>query len=372
VFEWLFDPYSYPFWIFIFTIIAVVIGFVTWAFSTHIKFTYPTAKFEAIGNPFITEKELTPLLDSKTLTGFTDELNTKKDYNITGNTTGELQQSLDTHLIETTQMMRKDSAKELAAFYDVHMEKHDIILIKNTIKQLLTGRQLDPTIKDQALREQTRELLEKLPETSKEDLPALLTEYGFERELIDMLREKPDSQTIDLIFDKYLINKLQTIKLPHKCDPAHQRYVKSMIDIRNIKNLLRAKHLEYTTDDITKLFLGEGQEIAPWKYTELTDVDSVSQVISGLEGTSYFPVLKDAIEQYEREGTVQVLETALDSYFLKQLQDISLLYYTNIGPTLRFLVSKEYEIANLKMIVKGLGEQLSPETMKRFLVMEAT
>ena len=268
-------------------------------------------------------------------------------------------------------MMRKDSAKQLAAFYDAYMEKHDGILLKNTIKQLLTGKQPDPAIGDQALLEHTRELLKKLPEATKEDLPALLTTYGFERELIDTLLGEPDSHTVDLMFDKYVITTLQTIQLPSKCDQAHRRHVNRMIDLRNIKNLLRAKHLGYPAEDIAKLFLGEGQEIAPWKYTELADVDTVSQVISGLEGTSYFPVLKDTIEHYEDEGTVQVLETALDGYFLKQLRDISLQHYTNIGPTLRFLVSKEYEITNLKMIVKGLGEQLTPETMKRFLVTEA-
>ena len=251
--EWLFDPYDYFFWIFIFSIILVVIGFVTWAFSTHIKFTYPTAKFEAIGNPFITEKELAPLLESKTLAGFTDELNAKKDYNVTGNTAGELQQSLDTHFVETITMMRKDSAKQLAAFYDAYMEKHDGILLKNTIKQLLTGKQPDPAIGDQALLEHTRELLKKLPEATKEDLPALLTTYGFERELIDTLRGEPDSHTVDLMFDKYVITTLQTIQLPSKCDQAHRRYVNRMIDLRNIKNLLRAKHLGYPAEDIANM-----------------------------------------------------------------------------------------------------------------------
>ena len=144
-----------------------------------------------------------------------------------------------------------------------------------------------------------------------------------------------------------------------------------MIDIRNIKNLLRAKQLGYDIESCKKLFIGDGHVIASWKYEELTEVDSVSQVISGLEGTSYYDVLKDSIEQYNKEGSVQILETALDSLFLKRVRDISMENYISIGPTIRFLVSKEFEISNLKIIAKGVDENLPSDTIKNYLVTEA-
>lgn len=42
--------------------------------------------------------------------------------------------------------------------------------------------------------------------------------------------------------------------------------------------------------------------------------------------------------------------------------------YTNVGPTIRFLVSKEFEIKNLKIISKGVGEKLSPDFIKGSLI----
>jgi vacuolar-type H+-ATPase subunit C/Vma6 len=123
-------------------------------------------------------------------------------------------------------------------------------------------------------------------------------------------------------------------------------------------------------DDCKKLFIGEGHEIASWKFEELTQVDSVSQVISCLEGTSYFEVLKDSIEQYNKGGSVQILETALDGFFLKRMRDLSMENYISIGPTIRFLVSKDFEISNLKIIAKGVDERLPPELIKSFLVTE--
>jgi len=134
---------------------------------------------------------------------------------------------------------------------------------------------------------------------------------------------------------------------------------------------LRAKQIGYSEELCLNLFLSEGQEIAFWKFKELAGVEFVPQVISVLEGTSYFDVLKDAIEEYNKEKSVQVLENALDNLYLKLVKNISLKNYVTIGPTIRFLVSKEYEIKNLKAIVKGIGEGISSEIINRILIKEA-
>ncbi|HDM67099.1 MAG TPA: V-type ATP synthase subunit C, partial [Thermoplasmatales archaeon] len=51
-------------------------------------------------------------------------------------------------------------------------------------------------------------------------------------------------------------------------------------------------------------------------------------------------------------------------------RDISTSNYTTIGPTIRFLVSKEIEIRNLRIIAKGIGEQLPLENIKPLLIVE--
>ena len=113
MFEMLFDPYNYPFWILIIVIFIGAMIVISRPFSTYIKFAYPNAKFEAVGNPFIKEKELNRLFDSKNLHEFKDSLNTMKDYNITGENTQEIQQSLDDALIQTINLSKKDNSKEM-------------------------------------------------------------------------------------------------------------------------------------------------------------------------------------------------------------------------------------------------------------------
>jgi len=371
LFEWILDPYDFPFWILITSIIVVVFGMILRPFLTQVKFAYPNALFEAMGNPFILDKELSNIVESKDLTTFKETLNSLKDYKVDGEDTYSLQKSLDDNFIKIVEMMRKNSSKEMNDFFDTYLEKIDIYLVKNELKKLILGKTKEIDI-DNAILQTTKEFLNKLKDSGKENLPDVLKSYGFEKPLIEAISDgKTDFLEIDMIIDSYIVDKFKKIEVPYNCEQAKQSFVRRVIDILNIKNILRAKQLGYDTVTCKRLFLGEGQEVAPWKFNEMAELDQPSQIISNLEGTSYFNALKDAIEQYNEENSVQVLENALDGYFLKLVKDISLKNYLNLGPTIRFLVTKEFEIKNLKMVAKGVDERLPSDAIKKFLITEA-
>jgi V/A-type H+-transporting ATPase subunit C len=372
LFEVIFDPYNYPFWVLIAGIIIGVIAGISRSFSTYVMFAYPNAKYEAIGNPFITEKELSRIAESADLSGFKDALNASKDYDLSGDNTYDVQQSLDDNLIQTIDNMRKDSSKKMNVFFDVYIEKLDIHLIKNTIKNKLDDKKIDEKIIDKAMLPNTKTLLLKITDSEKQKIPEILKEYGFEKDVIEAVSEENiDFLKLDTTIDKYIIDKFRRIKVPYKCEKAKQKFFGTLVDIFTIKNILRAKQLEYNTESCIKLYLGEGLQIASWKFKEMTESDSVPHVISSLEGLSYYDALKNAIEDYNKEKSVQVLENALDSHLLKLIEDISTQNYVTIGPTIRFIVSKEFEIENLKIIAKGVSEGLSSDIIKSLLTREA-
>ncbi|NHK32590.1 MAG: hypothetical protein FK730_14650 [Asgard group archaeon] len=373
MFEMLFDPYNYPFWIFIIVILVGAMIVISRPFSTYIKFAYPNAKFEAIGNPFIKEKELNRLFDSKNLHEFKDSLNTMKDYNITGENTQEIQQSLDDSLIQTINLSKNDNSKKMYKFYNAYIEKFDIYLIKNTLKNKLYDEKIDEVIIDRTILPKTKNLLKELITIEKEKISELLKNYGFGEEVTNAVSNvEIDFFSLDTAIDKYIICMFRKVKVPHNCEQGKNKFINRMIDIINIKNLLRAKQLSYDEKTCMNLFLGDGQEISSWKYEEMAQTDQVSQIISSLEGTSYFDILKDSIEEYNKEVSVQVLENSLDRLFLKFVEDISIQNYVNIGPTIRFLVSKEFEIRNLKIIAKSIDENIRLDAIYKFFIMETS
>ena len=373
MFEFIFDPYNYPFWVLIAAILIGVIGGISRPFSTYVAFAYPNAKYEAIGNPYVTEKELSRIVESSDLSGFRDILNALKDYNLSGESTYEVQQSLDENLIQTIEMMKKEGSKKMKEFFDTYIEKLDIYLIKNSIKNKLDDKKIDEKIIHKATLPKTKTLLQNILDSEKQKIPELLKEYGFEKNVIDLISEENiDFLMLDIAIDKYIINKFRQVKVPYKCEKAKQVFIGTLVDVITIKYILRAKQLEYNAETCKKLYLGEGQLIASWKFKEITEVESVSHVISSLEGLSYYDALKNAIEDYNKERSVQVLENALDSHLLKIMEEISTQNYVTIGPTFRFIVSKEFEIENLKIIAKGVSEGLSSDNIKPLLTRGAS
>jgi V/A-type H+-transporting ATPase subunit C len=372
LFEQILDPSSPVFWLFILILLFAVFVVVGRYFKTYVKFIYPNAKFEAIGNPFILEKELNILVENTNIDTFKDRLNILRDYQVTGDTVSSIQRSLDQNLLRTFTMMRNDSSKQLHAFYDLYIQQIDFYLVKNEIKNILQGNKKRQTF-ETAMLPFTKEILEQLYSTTKENLPQLLASHGFENELIEVITKEPrDLLQIDIIFDKHVLRQFEKVKVPYKCEQAKQDYVKNLIDLLTIKYLLRAKHLSYPVPACKTMFLGEGKQISRWRFDEMTEAPEVPQVVAALDGTSYFPGLSALLEQYTREKSVQVFENAIHGAFLQRIREISLQNYLTIGPTLRFLISKEFEIKNLKVIIKGIAENLSLENIKNNLIKEVT
>jgi V/A-type H+-transporting ATPase subunit C len=369
--EELFNPAGYFFWILIIAIIAGTIAIISRPFSTYVKFVYPNAKYEAIGNPHVTEKNLSSLVESKNLGDFKENLNSSKDYKISGENTYDIQKSLDDLFYQTIEMMKKDSSNKMHEFYNTYIEKIDMYLIKKELRNKLKNNEVDEKSIESAILPATKKLLYNIKETSKENLSKLLLDFGFHEDITkELANEKIDYMEVDNKVDKYIINKFIKVKVPYKCEQGKNNFIKTYLDIYNVKFLLRCKQLGFNKETCMKYFNGEGKEIAKWKYEQLVDMDGVGQVISGLEGTSYYEILKNSIEEYNKEKTVQILENRLDSLFLKIIRDISTQNYTTIGPTLRFLVFKEYEIQNLKVIAKGVAENLSKDFIKKFLILD--
>jgi len=369
LFEFLLDPFNYLFWIFIFIIIIASITIVWRPFNIYIQFAYINAKVEAIGNPYLTEKELNLLIESKNIIEFKDSLNAKKDYNIIGNNSTEIHNSLDNNFKNTIRQSKKDSSKKMKEFFNIFYEKIDLYYIKFILKNKLRNEQIEGFDKEKINLKKTQILIEQIIESDIEKIPDILINYGFNNEIKNIfLKNKIDFILLDRIIDSYLLTKFKKLKLPSKCMNAKQEFVNRMLDIKNLKNILRAKNLSYDEINCNKLFLGDGQEISHWKFKESAQTDDVYQIISGLEGTSYYNIFKDSIDIFNKEKSTQIFEKLLDEYYLNILKEISIKNYVHIGPIIRFLISKEYEIMNLKIISKGIEEKINSNIITNLLI----
>ena len=367
---------SVPFIVSIVVIIIIVLVILIFRYvKLYMQFVYPNAKYEAIGNRFLSEKELSSLSESKNLNNLRENLNAYRDYKLAGDDVRSLQNSLDEHLIQTIEMMKNDSPRGIRGFYDLYIERLHLPFIKNTVKMIITGRreELNRDIVNYVSHDKTRVVLMSLFNTSnKEEVGAVLKQYGYDEDIIKTITssDKPDLLTVDTAFDRYILRRLKELKIPGRCMDAKQDLINLLSDVLMIKGVLRAKNLGYDYSRCLQLNLGAGNEIQPWRFQEMIKTSTLTEVIEALDGTSYYNTLESYMEDYKKDGSLQVLESALDRHLLRGISDVSLRYYQTMGPLLRFLVSKEFEVHNLKVIVKTIGDDLPYDKSKVLLVTE--
>ena len=370
--EFLFDPNSPFVWIIIISILAGVIAVISRPFSSYIQFVYPNAKYEAMGNPYIQKGILEKLVESESLEQFIDQINMDKDYNLEGKHGFEIQQNLDEHLFSMIQQMKKDNGKKMQEFFTIYVERKNNLLLKEILRNIQQKTPIDeeklllmtktPTIK---------QFIRNIKDASEESIPEILSSFGFDKSIINLV-ESDDTvpMQIDVAIDSYYLKKIESVKVPYKCKDAKHEYLARLTDILSIQHLIRAKHMNYHEKLCNLLFLGDGYEILSWKFFELCKAETVKEIIESLDGTLYYNALKQASDKDDITKSVQILITTLDKQILSFLRDISQQYYVSIGPTLRFLVSREAEITNLKIISKGISEHLSSEHIAPLLIME--
>ena len=340
------------------------------------KFTYPNAKYNAIGNPFIKTEEIQKIL-VRDLDDFKNMVNTNRDYDLKGESVEVLHTELDIIFQKMILMLAQDSPQSVKGFYDAYLYKLDLSLLKKSVNIFLRGDappgDWEETLANRIFLPENREFLTQLFTVEIADFPNLLRKYQYPEDLIALLEDTTETIEYDhvsIAFDKYMLSRFETLVLPKQCQAAVVRFVKTYRDILNIKTILRAKEWGLKTEKIHQLLVGRGRELEDWKLTELVEMEDVPEVISHLEGTHYMSYLRDAIVEYEKEDSVSPLEHALDVCFLHLLSDLSVEHTTNLGVGIRFVVSKEYETQNLKVLVKGLFEGLPLDTLKKTVVTE--
>ena len=327
-------------------------------------FTYPNAKFSAMGSPYIEKKSLAPLVNSDDLDRFKNNV-TSRDFTTKGDTVAAVQQSIDASLVAFIHMAQDDSPDSVAPFYDVYLQKLDARAVKEIIKAAMRGE----AIEEQPMHSRwgaafAREMPQVEP-GEREALLSVLTAFDM-HQVHDLVADDAAPTLIEYAVDRYIMAALKEADLPRPTRHTRDIFVKRLTDIMNLKAIFRAKY--YGVPGVENLLFGEGRELAGWTLEHMLKIDSISEIISLLEGTTYIELLRDAVPRFEEQG-VPALEMALDRQLLHVVADLARDDTMGLGTGIRFTVEKEYEARNLKVIAKGVAEGMPPEKIWDLVVM---
>lgn len=182
-------------------------------------------------------------------------------------------------------------------------------------------------------------------------------------ETIADFESKEDPQRIDVILDKYMFEEMKDIAKALD-DKFTKKYIEALIDLTNIKSLLRIKKQNKGRDFLLSVVIDGGKINNDVLIALLTD--ATENIPGKLSHTDYVEILKNGVEDYIKNSSVSLLEKLIDNYIMEIMKEAKFIPFGG-EPLLAYIYAKETEIKVIRIIMVGKLNNISSEVIRERL-----
>ena len=336
--------------------------------SNAVKYAYIVARVRAMKGKLI-PKDMYPKflnMEIPEITRFIGESEYKKNVDELGKKyrgTDLFEHALNQNLAMTYRKLIEVSQSEANFLITEYLRYWDIWNIKTIIRGKFSGASEEDILEDVVSGGQLkyRDMTEIVKIGTVEGVIAALARTPYYPALEGYKGVLAD---IENNLDKMYYSGL--VKAGVSCgDKFFQKFIRTEIDLKNLKTLFRMKRAGMEREEIIKLLVPGGMEL---KETQLSRLASLPfpEFVRALEEFSYWEAIGDISNDL---ASLINIETRLDKFGLLYATRISYYYPLSILPVLDYIVSKKLEIDNLRIIVRGKETMLSEDVIKAHLVM---
>ena len=194
------------------------------------------------------------------------------------------------------------SMTPVKSLVDLMSVKYDYHNIKCILKGMFLQRDFSNMLISVGMIDATK-LKVSIETNTLTDLPKVMREAV--EETISEFETNKDPQMIDVILDKYMFEEMTEIARDLD-DKFAQNYVKALIDLTNVKTLLRVKKQHKSREFLLSVTINGGSIDKETLVALLND--AVENIASKLSYTNYEDVLKLGVEDYSATGSAGLLE----------------------------------------------------------------
>ena len=342
------------------------------------SYTPVVSRIKARGVPYIEYERVMELLESGSLqdcisrlknTGYLKEISS--EYR-----SEQVEEELLTSWYKEVVLLRSESPRDAWNFFDGYLLFQESEKVKRIIR-LVHQQRVTPIAEDPSLWPDgfSPELAAKIASTQTvSECVRFLQETRYGGPLMTALPEYEKEHTLFFLENAldcmgYTELFRQSSMVINTMASPFRDFFSVLADIQNVRTLLRAKHTGRDPREVSLCLVPGGSEIPSWRLVQLNEMMSVPDIVRQLSGTRFDPALSPHIRNYPSPDGMLLFDMALDRLKLDSLSRLSLDYYHAGGPVLWYLVAKEYELRNIRIILSGLDEGIKPELITRMLVL---
>lgn len=328
--------------------------------SDATRYAYPVARIRAIEKKLLDKLKLDRMIDAKAPEEAMKVL-AEADY---GDASTEMADAVGYEkLLEAETRKVYTLLKEIApepGVFNLFLLRHDYHNAKVVLKNEFLGREdkgsfIDlGTIPVNRLKTMIKERkMSEMPETMRKAI----------EECIDAFNRSGDPQTVDLILDRAAFQQMSELAVS-----TGKRFVQELVsiwtDLANINTFLRIRKMKKSWDFLQKALLPGGKIDAGIYIKHLQE--PLESFINALQYTRYSSVCEEGIGSFATTGSLTRFEKLSDNFVLEYIKKAR---YIALGvePLIGYLVAKEYEIKNARIIMTGKINNISGEIIRERL-----
>ncbi|GBF36040.1 V/A-type H+/Na+-transporting ATPase subunit C [Methanofervidicoccus abyssi] len=357
-------------------VLLVIIVYLIKYLIDNAPYAYVNARIKSMEARLLDDYKLNELIEAGSLVevvGFLEDTDYGRYISATSKDVYSIEKGLDMHLAHVYKTLAEISPDRSKKILKLFEKKYDVKNIKTILRAKYVGLDSESTFKmliplGTIPENKLRELCE--AKTVEEVVNGLEgTEYSkVLSEKLSIYEESGNLISLELALDKYILEGLwKVVGIEGFNEDIFKEFIGRMIDVENLKVILRCKGEGVSSDVILNYLLSVGYELPPWKLKELAEAESMENIVSSLEGTEYSNIISGCLEEYEKTKSIYVFERALDNYLVELGRRLSLRQPFGVGPIIGFITSKEMEIKKLKIIIKGKIEGLSARDIRELI-----
>ena len=183
------------------------------------------------------------------------------------------------------------------------------------------------------------------------------------KECLEFYDKTKDPQDIDIFIDKKYFEKVLGLAEEFKLDMISE-YFRAMIDFINLRTFIRCRKQNQVKETLEKVLI-KGGDIETEKILDMF-YDDIEVLPIKLKSYKIGRVLAKIVDEYRNTSSLNSFEKNMDDYLIEIVRKTKSIHY-GAEVIFSFLFAKELEIKNLRLILVGKVNGLSPEFIKERL-----
>ncbi len=286
------------------------------------------------------------------------------DYSFDLNNPADFENSLNKELLHTYDIIKNISKVSTFNFlYFTFASKYDFHNIKILIKSKYLKKDISNELFSPIRTIDIEKLNLAIRDEKYEDIPDSF-EFLIKKTFSEYSKFK-DPEIIDFILDKeryiMIFNKIKEVEIIETEELFLRRFIKINIDLNNIISCIRAK-IRGERKSFTKEFLIPEGDFKIENIVEIYD-SPLSSWFEKLIHTDYKDIVELGVNYFQKNNSLMELEKLRDNFILN-FSKIGKYVTFGIEPLVGFITAKENDIKNIRIILSGKLNKLSPDQIK--------